>query len=169
MQFVAIILLAVAGGAAYGILHDQVTVRVCLEYFTIGHPPIFATRSPTLLAIGWGIIATWWVALPLGVSLAAAARIGTRPKWGIREVARPLGVLLASMAACALLAGIAGYMGVRTGLVAVAPWVAANIAEPARTAFMADWFAHSASYASGIAGAAFLCVWVWRTRARIES
>ena len=165
MQFLGIILLAVAGGAAYGILHDQVTVRVCLEYFTIGHPPIFATRSPTLLAIGWGIAATWWVALPLGFSLAAAARMGTRPKWGVREVVRPLVILLASMALCALLAGIAGYVLVRLGLVPVAPWVIANIPAPRRTAFMADWWAHSASYLSGIAGSAFLCAWVWRARA----
>ena len=165
MQFLAIIVLSVLGGAAYGILHDQVTVRVCLEYFTIGHPAIFATRSPTLLAIGWGIVATWWVALPLGFSLAVAARIGTRPKWGVREVARPLAALLASMAVCALLSGIAGYVLVRVGLVPVPAWVTANIPEPHRTAFVADWFAHFASYLSGIVGAALLCVYVWRARA----
>lgn len=164
MQFLAIILLAVCGGAAYGILHDQVTVRVCLEYFTIGHPPVFATRSPTLLAIGWGIAATWWVALPLGFSLAAAARLGTRRKWGVRELARPLAALLASMGACALLAGIAGYVLVRFGILAVPPWIAANIPASVRTAFMADWFAHLASYLSGIVGAAFLCAWVWKAR-----
>jgi hypothetical protein len=63
-----------AVGIAYGILHDQVTARVCLEYFIIGHPPLIASESPTLLAIAWGIVATWWFALPLGFALAAAAR-----------------------------------------------------------------------------------------------
>src|SRR5690349_20050883 len=162
MQFLGIIVLAVVGGAAYGILHDQITVRVCLEYFTIGHPAIFATRSATLLAVGWGIVATWWVALPLGFSLAAAARVGTRRKWTVREVARPLVVLLASMAACALTAGIAGYVLVRFGWVSIPPWVMVSIDEARRTVFMADWFAHSASYFSGIVGAAILCAYVWK-------
>jgi hypothetical protein len=60
MRFIAIVALAVAAGIAYGILHDQVTARVCLEYFTIGHPPLIPSQSPTLLAIAWGIVATWW-------------------------------------------------------------------------------------------------------------
>lgn len=62
MRFVGIIALALLAGITYGILHDQVTARVCVEYFTIGHPKIFPTTSPTLLAIGWGIVATWWFA-----------------------------------------------------------------------------------------------------------
>jgi hypothetical protein len=62
MRFLEIIALALLAGITYGVLHDQVTVRVCIEYFTIGHPRIFSTMSPTLLAIGWGIIATWWFA-----------------------------------------------------------------------------------------------------------
>ncbi|HEY2094560.1 MAG TPA: hypothetical protein VGJ81_22090 [Thermoanaerobaculia bacterium] len=166
MQFLGIIVVAVVGGAAYGILHDQVTVRVCLEYFTIGHPPIFPTHSPTLLAIGWGIVATWWVALPLGFTLAVVARIGPRPKWTVRQVARPLTVLFAAMAGCALVAGLAGYVLTKTKIVAIDPWVVATIPEPSRIVFMADWWAHSASYLSGIVGAAFLCAYVWRARAR---
>jgi len=49
---------------AYGLVHDQVTVRVSLEYFTIGHPQLITTSSPTLLALFWGAAATWWVGLP---------------------------------------------------------------------------------------------------------
>ena len=58
-QSLLIVLMSVAAAIAYGIAHDQVTVRICLEYFTIGHEPVFPTRNPTLLAIGWGIIAGW--------------------------------------------------------------------------------------------------------------
>ena len=43
----------------YGIIHDQITARLCVEYFTVFHPPVFATQNPTLLGLGWGIIATW--------------------------------------------------------------------------------------------------------------
>ncbi|MEX0794660.1 MAG: hypothetical protein WD045_16100 [Pirellulaceae bacterium] len=76
MQFLLIIALSIASAVIYGILHDQITARVCVEYFTIGHPPVFNTEAPTLLGLGWGIIATWWVGLILGVGLAMVARIG---------------------------------------------------------------------------------------------
>jgi hypothetical protein len=59
VEALKIILLCVLSAITYGILHDQVTARICVEYFTIGHPPMFATDSPTFLALGWGILATW--------------------------------------------------------------------------------------------------------------
>jgi hypothetical protein len=92
----------------YGIVHDQVTARVCIEYFTIGHPPVFNTTSPTLLALGWGVIATWWVGLPLGLALAFAARTGKLSQRDARSLLRPIGLLLAGMAISALVAGVIG-------------------------------------------------------------
>jgi hypothetical protein len=52
LESLKIILLCIEAAIVYGILHDQVTARVCVEYFTIGHPPIFHTDDPTLLAFG---------------------------------------------------------------------------------------------------------------------
>jgi len=78
LQFVGIVVLSLLGAIAYGILHDQVAVRVCVEYFTIGHPPIFRTESPTLLALGWGTLEAGLVGLPLGIVLALAARARNR-------------------------------------------------------------------------------------------
>src|SRR5262245_58028888 len=94
LQFPAIVLLGVFAAVLYGILHDQVTARVCVEYFTIGHPPYFNTDSPTLLALGWGFLATWWVGLPLGILLAVAAREGKRPKRDVQTLFRPVLILL---------------------------------------------------------------------------
>src|SRR3954463_16695995 len=101
MQSAMIVLLSIAAAVAYGILHDQVTARVCVEYFTIGHPPVFPTESPTRLGIGWGIIATWWVGLLLGIPLAVAARAGRRPWRGVRSLVRPVLTLLLVMGGCA--------------------------------------------------------------------
>jgi len=70
MQFLKIVGLGVLAAIGYGIVHDQVTVRVCLEYFTIFHPRLISSTSPTLLALAWGVAATWWVGLPLGLGLA---------------------------------------------------------------------------------------------------
>src|SRR6187200_1060627 len=101
MKALAIVAMSIAAAVVYGILHDQVTARVCVEYFTIGHPPVFATESPTLLGIGWGVIATWWVGLLLGPPLAFAARAGRRPKRHVRTLVCPILNLLVVMGACA--------------------------------------------------------------------
>ena len=95
MEAIKIAVVCVAAGAVYGILHDQFTARICLEYFTVFHPDVFHTQSPTLLAIGWGILATWWGSLPLGICLALAARSGSRAKLTLAQIIRPLLALLA--------------------------------------------------------------------------
>ncbi len=158
MEVFRILILCVSAACVYGIVHDQVTARVCVEYFTIGHPPIFGgTQSPTLLAFGWGIIATWWVGLPLGLLLSAAARIGPMPKWSWRKLVRPLAVTLALMGICALVAGVAGYqknqaqaLGAYHGEIPPERWAL----------FMADYWAHLSSYATGVLGGFVLCAYV---------
>ena len=91
MQAFAILVLCLLSAICYGVLHDLVTARICVEYFTIGHPPIFDTEDPTLLALGWGVLATWWVGLILGVPLALIARIGNRPKRAAFSLVRAAG------------------------------------------------------------------------------
>ena len=88
MQAMAIVALSILAAVCYGVLHNQITARVCIEYFTIGHPQVLsvATNSPTVLGFVWGVIATWWVGLALGIPLALAARIGVRPKKSVRDV-----------------------------------------------------------------------------------
>jgi hypothetical protein len=157
MKFLGIVALSVGSAISYGIVHDQVTARVCVEYFTIGHPPLFATESPTLLALGWGIVATWWMGLLLGIPLACCCRIGSAPPLGPREVLRPLGVLLLAMAVVALLAGIAGYAAATSGRVFLLPPMADRVPAPKHAAFLADLWAHVAAYAAGFFGGLGLC------------
>src|SRR5690349_19708677 len=75
-----IVLLPTVAVMAYGIVMDQITIRVCPEYFTIAHPHILNTDSLTLLALVWGVIATWWAGAIAGVAFAIAARTGKLPK-----------------------------------------------------------------------------------------
>lgn len=164
MRFIAIVGMAVFAGIAYGILHDQVTARVCVEYFTIGHPPLIASQSPTLLALAWGIVATWWFSLPLGFALASAARTGDRPKLSASQLVRPLLGLLAAMACLAAAAGAVGYTLASNNWLAPNEWILMNIPPARQSAFIADLWAHSASYVGGFFGAMFLCWYVWRSR-----
>ena len=147
----------------YGVLHDQVTARICLEYFTVFHPDVFHTQSPTLLALGWGVLATWWVSVFLGISLAIASRAGSRAKLTAYDIFPKLLRLLAIMALCALAAGISGYFLQGFGM----EYYATDIPKQIRHTFYADLWAHDISYLSGFVGGIVLCVIVWRSRRRV--
>ena len=164
MAALRIIAITVLAAACYGVVHDQITARICLEYFTVAHPPVFDTTSPTLLALGWGVLATWWVALPLGASLAIAARVGNQPKLTATDLLTPIAVLLGFMTACALAAGVIGAILGTMGLIKVAPYFATRIHAAHHTAFLADLWAHGASYLAGIIGGLTLVVLTYRRR-----
>lgn len=152
MQTLAVIVLCVASAVIYGIVHDQVTARVCVEYFTVGHPPVFDTDSPTLLGLGWGIIATWWAGLLLGIPLAIAARAGRRPKRSVRSLLRPIITLLLIMGLCALLAGIAGFVLERLEAIVLVEPFASKVPCDRHARFLAAGGAHLASYLVGFIG-----------------
>ena len=165
MQAVAIVLLCIVSAIVYGILHDQITARVCVEYFTIGHPPVLSTENPTLLGLGWGVIATWWVGLGLGIPLAVCARIGAWPKVQARELVRPLCITLSVMGLLALGAGVVTYFAIRhrTDLRSLVP---PRLPEDRTVPFLVDGAAQLMSYFSGFVGGIFLCVSTLLRRAR---
>ncbi|MGA9392045.1 MAG: hypothetical protein WBV69_16560 [Candidatus Sulfotelmatobacter sp.] len=152
----------------YGIVHDQITARICVEYFTVFHPPIFHTQSPTLLALGWGVIATWWVGAFFSVPLIFAARAGSRTVLRARDLINPILLLLGCMAASAILFGAAGYLLARSGALAT-DWLTFSPFPAVCYRFMADLWAHSASYACAILGGVVLCVVTYRRRPPMHS
>lgn len=164
MQSLAIVILSIGSAVFYGILHDQITARICVEYFTIGHPPVFGTENPTLLGVGWGIIATWWAGLLLGVPLAAAARAGRRPKRNVSTLYRPVMRLLAVMLMCAVVAGFLGWYLGSQAAVRLAGNMATAVPRDKHVPFIVALWAHSASYLTGAIGGCVLIVSVWRSR-----
>lgn len=168
MQFVLIVLLGLGAAVGYGILHDQITIRICPEYFTVAHPHLFDTESLTLLALAWGVVATWWVGLPLGALLAVSARAGPPPKRTARELLIPVGILLGCMALLAAAAGLAGYLMHRSHPFPIPHHLRDEVPQQRHAALVADFFAHNASYLSGAIGGVVLCGWTvfrrWRER-----
>jgi hypothetical protein len=164
LEGLKIALLAVLAAMVYGVLHDQITARVCVECFTVGHPPVFDTTDPTLLALGWGIIATWWVGAFLGVPAAALAQIGPWPKVTARRLLAPIGVLLTTMAVASLLAGVVGYWLAGAGHLSLGPGLASRLGPEKIQPFLADASAHLAAYAVGAMGGIVLWVWILRQR-----
>jgi len=162
MQGLKIIGLCILAAIAYGIVHDQITARICVEYFTVFHPPILGgAKSPTVLAFGWGVIATWWVGAMLGVPLALLARAGPWPRLSASDLLPMIRTLLIVMAACAIAAGIAGYAR------GVMPRYMAQVLPPElHRRFLADWWAHNASYGSGFVGGMVLWIMTFLKRLR---
>jgi hypothetical protein len=159
-----ILLLSIGAAVTYGILHDQITARVCVEYFTFGHPPIFETDSPTLLGLGWGIIATWWAGLFVGVVALFAARVGVWPKMSARNLFVPVVYLLLAMGLLAAIAGISGYVAAQAGAIVLVEPLASQIPRERHSLFLADGAAHLASYAAGFIGGLILSVWIFIRR-----
>jgi hypothetical protein len=160
MQFVKIIGMCILAAIGYGIVHDQITARICVEYFSVFHVPIFGgTQSPTLLAFGWGVIATWWVGVLLGVPLALVARVGSQPQLSTSDLLPMIRVLLIVMAFCAILAGLAGYFWGR-----LPEYMAEILPAERHRRFVADWWAHNASYDSGFIGGVVVWVLAYRKR-----
>lgn len=161
MRAAVIVLMCVFAAVVYGIVHDQITARVCVEYFTIGHPPIFPTDDPTLLGLGWGIIASWWVGLILGLGLAIASRVAGRPP---QSLARPVVMLLVVMGISAAAMGLVGYLLAESESVFLLEPLASEVPPEKHSRFLADLWAHNTSYAVGFVGGLVVIVRVWRSR-----
>ena len=158
--------LCLAAATGYGVVHDQITARICVEYFTVGHDNPFPTESPTLLGLAWGIFATWWAGLIMGVALVVAARVGRRPKRSAASLVKPVLFLLAIMAGFALLAGFAGFVAAKLGGIVLNADLAERLPHPKHAAFLACGSAHLASYWVGFVGGGIQMVIVFTSRTR---
>jgi hypothetical protein len=159
-----IVLLGTAAAVIYGIVHDQITARLCVEYFTIAHPPLFPTDSPTILGICWGIAATIGVGALLGALLALVSQSDNLPPLPVRRVLKPILVLLAATAISAALAGLLGFELSRRAIVGLPATFAELVPASRHHRFMAVWFAHGASYLVGVSGGALVILRIWRQR-----
>ena len=169
MRSLAIILLAVVGAISYGIVHDQVTARICVEYFTIGHPRVIASEDPTMLAFTWGVLATWWVGAALGGLLAIAARLGTWPLLTARDLVRPVFVLLVVMGVASLAAGLLGHHLAESGQVVLLEPFASRLPADKHVPFLTDLLAHNAAYLFGGLGGLLLALRTVFVRRRLAN
>jgi hypothetical protein len=166
MECLKILLLSLVSTVTYGILHDQVTARLCVEYFTIGHPPIFYTQNATLLAFGWGILATWWMGLLLGLPLALTAALGSRPKLTAGRLVRPLVISMCCVALIATGAGMIGFLAAKKGM--FQQGVPLAVPPEKHALFLADAWAHGAAYAAGALAGIILWTWAGKKRDQLQ-
>ena len=154
-EFLAIVGLCVLGAVGYGLVHDQITARVCQDYFTLGHrTPAFVPRNPTALGLFWGIAATWWVGAGIGIPLACAARLGKLPRVSARTLVSPIVRLLLSAFSAAIVGLVLTFFAGLAGVLprALFKLVAVGVPEDRHVRYLADLAAHNLSYGIGLFG-----------------
>jgi len=166
LSHLKVILLCIGGAVAYGIVHDQITARLCIEYFTVAHPPLVRTTSPTLIGLAWGVAATFWVGMAMGFPLALASQSPPSPPVPLARIGKNVLTLLSVMAVAALLSGITGFELSRRGILSLPEGYFDAIPIEQHHRFMAAWFAHGASYLFGLVGGLYLIFSMWIQRGR---
>jgi len=166
MEKAKVILIAILVAITYGIIHDQITAHLCVEYFAVAHPPLFHTKSPTLLGFLWGVFATIGIGAVLGSILAQVSQSEGLHPYPFGRLCRSLLILAAAMALMALFAGVLGFELSRHSIISLPAGFAGMISPARRDRFMAVWFAHCASYLAGLTGGAFIILRIWNQRDR---
>lgn len=166
MESLKILGLCIGAAIAYGIAHDLVTANLSVEYFSIAHPPLFGAHTPVQYAIAWGVAATWWVGLMLGVPATAVSRWGRRPKLSSRDLTIPVAILLGVMACLAGLAGLYAYIQFGAGRIEIPAAYAGQIPEEHHRGFAVAMWMHLTSYIAGFLGGLVVIVGLLLTRVR---
>jgi len=78
-KFLRIVIEAILLSILYGIAHDMVTAHVWVEYFTVHHAKVVESTNPVVMALVWGVLATWWMGAFAGGLLWAFSTLGTFP------------------------------------------------------------------------------------------
>lgn len=163
---IQILLLCIAAAISYGVAHDLITAHLCVEYFSKTHPPLIASESPTLLALAWGVVATWWMGLAIGILLALVSRLGRWPTLDARDLLKPTIILLITMGTIALIAGFAGFQLSEDGIRPIPSDFAELVPPEKHHLWMAAWYAHNASYDLAALGGLVLAILALLTRRR---
>lgn len=175
---------SILAAVLYGLINDQITARICPEYFTQGFHrqmmqqwdgPVFGklknvleqTKSPTVIGGIWGVVATWWMGALLGVPVTIAARAGSWPQLTMKDLVKPVGVGLGAMGASAFGAGLYGYYRARSGKInknRLQYSVAHGVPDEKMDAFIADAYAHNVGYLGGALTGLGILSWVLAKR-----
>jgi hypothetical protein len=156
MGFIAIV--------GYAMLQDQISARLCPEYFTVLHPPIPGMTDPTLLGISWGFLGGWWGGILLGYAAGLTATLGSRPKLAPREVVRPLVVLVVGVAVVTGLCGASVWRHAEFLDISLNPGMAQLVpAERHHGLFVVACY-YLVAYVSATIGGVVLCLWIWIER-----
>lgn len=157
LVLIVIILIAPVIAGLYGILHDQLTYTISPEYYTkfkfyqfglmdLGNEAIFP--NPRLEVSAVGLIATWWMGVPIGVILGFVGLIHSDSKQMFNATISGFLVTVSS-------AFVTGLTGLAYGKFYLADrgvdwWLPENLIDT--KSFIAVGLMHNFSYVGGLIG-----------------
>lgn len=168
-QTAKIIFLCMVAAMLFGIVHNQFSVRISTEYFTIGHRALISSTSPTLMGIAWGVHPNWWVGLSMGVLLAIAGRAGKWPKRNARSYVKPFLLLFLISGVASATAGILGYRMAGNGTLGLYEPLFSAVPAAGHAAYISALWMHTASYTVATMGALIMSLLVFTGRMRSAS
>jgi len=160
IDFLGIVLMSVLCAVMYGLIQDQVSIRISPAYFLLFHPRIVDSDDVTVVALAWGVAATWWVGLALGYLVAVFATWGPKSVYCPRRALHGLIRVMGGTGVATLICGAGAYL---------VNWVSpiaqqyVDGAESIRR-FSAVLAAHNASYLAAPILAALLAARIWKSR-----
>jgi hypothetical protein len=160
------VLLGLGAMVGYAMVQDQVSARLCPEYFTVLHPPIPGLTDPTLLGISWGFLGAWWGGILLGLVAGLVATLGTRPQLTPRELVRPLLLLVGAVATVTALTGFSVWRHAEMLGVSLGSSMSDAVPPERHRGLLTVACYHLSAYATATIGGVVLCVWVWARRKR---
>jgi len=92
---------------------DQVSARLCPEYFTVLHNPIPGLSDPTLTGVVWGFLGSFPGGFLIGFTLAVAGELGAWPRQQTSRARWLLLLVVASTAAGATITGFSAWLNLR--------------------------------------------------------
>jgi hypothetical protein len=150
LVFIPLIFIAILAAALYGALHNQISYTVAPEYFTKFKFVQFGLLGSGLQervgASLVGVLASWWMGLPLGLILASVGFIQ-------RDYKRMFSVTLRSFLVVVMVALVVGLLGLLYGYVQTTTFdlneyqgwfIPENLEQPRR--FLCAGYMHSSSY-----------------------
>jgi hypothetical protein len=160
------VLMGLAAIVGYAMAQDQISARLCPEYFTVFHPPIPGLTDPTLLGVSWGFLGAWWGGIVLGLAAGFAATLGSRPKLAPRELVCPMLVLVGVVATVTALTGFNVWHHGKALGVSLDANTAAVVPPERHLGLLTVACYHFAAYVSATLGGIVLCAWIWRERGK---
>ena len=159
-------LLGLGAIVGYAMLQDQVSARLCPEYFTVLHPPIPGLTDPTLLGICWGFLGGWWGGIVLGYVAGLLATLGPRPQLAPRELVRPLALLVLATATATALTGVSVWHHAEMLGVTLEPGMASVVPPERHRGLLVVACYHLVAYATATIGGVVVCGWVQAERCK---
>lgn len=141
-----------------GLAVDVITANVAVEYFTVHHPKVVESTSPWVMALIWGVGASWWFGL---IAALVIWWVNSRRKQPLCNE-RVFGLIRRALASIWV-----AMMAILAGVYALASVVPAEKRRPSFESdrrLMSVAIAHSTEYVLGGLALLVICIYIARFR-----